>query len=87
MAEHPVMTAAGNKVGLSWPGVESAVQHALNLLQGPTAATCIDIVKTLMVGIQAATGKDLVGVFAAMNQERVDITALVAAIKAEFDLG
>ena len=51
----PVMSNEAHLCNLSWPGVQDAAQHAVNLLQGPTGATCLDFVKTIMIGAKAAT--------------------------------
>lgn len=68
-----------------WFSVDGAVQHALNLLntQGEKA---IDAVRQIFVGIEALTRRDLFGVFAALNKVHANVSEIVSAIKAEFNV-
>lgn len=74
-----------NVAGLDWDGVLSSVNHVIHLLEtiGPSA---ISLAKSVMLGIKAATNRDLAGVFAALNAATDDVREIVAAIKAEFNL-
>lgn len=82
MAHQTMMATPAN---LNWDDVTATVNHAIHLLEtvGPTA---IGLVKTIMLGVQAATGRDLLGVFAALNSAQRDVQVIVAAIKTEFVL-
>ncbi len=77
------VTMGASRAGLAWPGVVTAINHTLHLIEtsGPVMA---DAIKTLLLGIQAATGKDMLGVLAAVNQETVDYHVLAAAVREEF---
>ena len=80
-----VATVPMQAIGINWPGVKDAIQHAIHLLEtkGPTA---VATVKVIMVGVQALTKKDYVGVFLALQEVSTDVQTLIDAIKAEFDL-
>lgn len=65
--------------------ISGAAQHILHLLQ-TQGATAIDAVRQLVAGVKAFTGRDYVGVFAALNAEEKDVEAIIAAVKAEFAL-
>lgn len=78
-------TECAKAVGMSWDDVLANVNHAVRLLetQGPTA---VNIVKGMLLGIKYASGRDMLGVYSVLQQEIVDIKALIAAIKEEFAL-
>lgn len=82
IAAQPMMS---NVAGVNWDDVTGTVTRVIHLLEaiGPTA---ISLAKTAMLGIKAATGRDMLGVFAALNDAVDDVTVIIAAIKAEFDL-
>ncbi len=79
------MTAAAQAVGFSFVDATELAQHVVNLLetQGETA---LSIVTGILKLIKAVGVKDMASVFAVLAQERVDVTALIAAVKVEFGL-
>lgn len=85
MAQAQTMASAGTAVGLSYDDVLGTVQHVINLLEtvGPVA---INLAKTVMLGVQAATDRDMLGVFKALNVATGEVKEIIAAIKAEFGL-
>lgn len=60
-------------------------QKALHVLQKAGDAG-IDLVKQSMVMYKAITKKDMVGIFTALNDGKRDVTAIMDAIKAEFNI-
>lgn len=65
--------------------VSGAAQHILNLLRDE-GETGLDAVRAGISLIRSLTGKDLAGIFAALDQERTDVAAIIAAVKVEFSL-
>lgn len=78
-------TPAAQKMDFSWIDVEAQAQHAVNLLQNH-GDEFLALVTGTMKLISLATARDLSGVFLQLNQEKTDITALIASIKAEFGI-
>lgn len=78
----PMLATPAN---LSWEDVERTVTRVVHLLE-TTGDTFISLVKTAMVGIKAATGRDMLGVFAALNAAVLDVQVIVKAIKDEFEI-
>lgn len=72
-------------LGVGVDDVLATVNHVIHLLE-TVGSTAISLVKTIMVGVKAATGRDMLGVFRALNEATADVNAIIAAIKAEFDL-
>lgn len=61
-------------------------KHAINVLQGPAGSAAVDLIKVGFEGWKAVSGRDFAGLFAALNDGKKDVNAIVAAIKAEFSL-
>lgn len=72
-------------VGLTPDEVIADVQHALHLVQtlGPTF---IGVLKLAIVGYGQFVGHDVFGLLATVRELGSDVTAIVAAVKAEFGL-
>jgi len=68
---------------LSFVDVPGIVAHVLNLLQ-TQGSTAISAVNNGMKIIKAATGRDMLGVFEAINAEVTDVNTIITAIKVEF---
>lgn len=60
-------------------------QKAINVLKVAGDAG-IDLVRQSMVMYKAVTSKDLIGIFTALDNGKRDVTAIMEAIKAEFDI-
>lgn len=65
--------------------VQELAAHVIHLLQ-TQGDTAIDLVNTTLRLIQAATGRNMLAVFAELNNEIRDINKIVAAVKAEFNI-
>lgn len=79
------VTTAMDKCGVDWPGVSDTINHVIHLLE-TQGTTVVRIVRTTMAGIAALTGRDMIGVFAAIQSDTADVKMIIAAIKAEFGL-
>lgn len=81
----PAMTAAANAVGFSFVDATELAQHVVNLLQSQ-GDRAISVVTGILKLVKAVTSKDMAGIFVQLNQTVVDITALIAAVKEEFNI-
>lgn len=76
---------AGAPVGLSLDEVKGLAQHAVNLLESHGEHAVNTAVGILRL-VRFAAARDMLGVFAQLNQTSVDVKALIAAVRAEFGL-
>lgn len=74
-----------NPVGFALVDVTALAQHVVHLLQ-TQGDLAIGVVTGILKLIKAATAKDMLSVFAQLNQSVVDIQALIAAVKEEFGI-
>ena len=77
----PVMSG----VGLSFPDLVDYARHAVHLLQ-TTGNTFVDLLEDGFKLWTAVSGRDLAGVLLAFSAGRQDVTAIIAAVKAEFGI-
>lgn len=85
MNVNDVPTPVMSTVGLDWLGIQGTVDHVLNLLESQGEAA-VGIVRNLLKLVAAVTGRDMLLVFRLANELYVDVAALIAAIRAEFEL-
>ena len=82
--KHPVAaTPMMASVGFSWVDVDVQAKHVIKLLQ-EHGDSALNVVYGIVKLIKLATSRDLLGVFAQLNQSTVDIQALIQAVKDEF---
>lgn len=76
-------TASMSTVGYSVDDVLELARHAIHLLEtaGPAA---ISLAKNVLKAVGYFAGRDMLGVWAAVNAAVVDAQAVIAAIRAEF---
>jgi hypothetical protein len=72
-------------VGLSFDDIAVQAQHVVHLLQ-TQGDTALRVVTNTLKLVKAVTGRDMLTVFALINQETVDIQTLTKAIQDEFGL-
>ncbi len=77
--------AAMHKVGLDWSGVRTYAEKSIKLIQ-EHGDEFTDLIENGFKAFAAVTGRDFVGIFAALNAAQKDLQAIVAAIKAEFEI-
>lgn len=83
LSAQPTPLMAG--VGLSFVDVLAVADHVVKLLESQ-GKTCLEIVTGMLKLIRAVSGRSMVGVFVALQELQEDVTALIAAVKAEFSL-
>lgn len=77
----PTMAA----INLSWDGVLAFARDSIDLLQS-TGTTFLHLLETGYKGLIAATGRDYLGVFLAIQEAAGDVKVIIEAIKKEFNL-
>jgi hypothetical protein len=83
--KEPVHTEPMKTVGLSWINVNEYAEDVLGFIKD-NGETSLDFVRTTIKLIKAVSGKDYPAITACLNQEKVDITALITAFETEFGL-
>lgn len=85
----PLMTATPTplmaSVSLSFVDVLAVADHVVHLLQ-TQGKTALEIVTGMLKLIRAVSGRDMLGIFTALRELQDDVSTLVAAIKAEFQI-
>lgn len=81
MTSTPEMAA----VGLDWTGVYAFAEQAVQLVQDH-GDKFLSLLRNGFKAFQAITGRDFMGIFAALNAASVDLQELIAAIKEEFGI-
>lgn len=71
--------------GIDWFGVKTFAEFSINLIQ-KHGDLFKDMICTGFKALTAVTGRDLVGILSALQQEKLDVDAVIAAIKLEFHL-
>ncbi len=79
------LPATMKAVGLDWSGVRVYAAKSIKLIQDH-GDEFLDLIDAGFKAFTAVTGRDFVGVFAAINAAQRDLQAIIAAIKLEFDL-
>lgn len=72
-------------VGLSWEGVLDFAKKSIKLIQDQ-GSTFLDLIENGFKAFKAVTGRDFIGVFAAIQQAGGDLQKIIEAIKAEFNI-
>ncbi len=80
------MTACtATAVGITTDEVIADVQHALHLVQ-TLGTTFIGVLKLAVIGYGQLMSKDVFGLLVTIRELGTDVTAIVAAVKAEFGI-
>ena len=72
-------------VGLDWTGVRAYAEKAIKLIQDH-GHEFLDMIDAGFRAFKAITSRDMLGIFAALNDVTVDLQKLIAAIKDEFGI-
>lgn len=83
MAMPPTPMMAG--VDLDWSGVIAYARGAIRFLK-EHGDTAIDALEAGFRAFKAITGRDMMGIFAALSELTVDVQNLIAAIREEFGI-
>jgi len=85
MSEPMMATPTMAKVGVNWLDIKGFAEHLVHELQAE-GETAIDLVDTAIKLVQAATQRDYVAIFAALNKGEKDIQEIIDSIRSEFGL-